>query len=514
MKKRDPYLAMSGITLSFGPVRVLRAADLSVERGQIHALLGENGAGKSSLMKVLFGRYAHSRGTIRLDGHEVRIPSPATARAHGLAFIHQELPFARHLSVAQNLFLGRELRKGPFGFIDERRQNEAVRALLAPYPIQVDPRTPVRHLSLAQQQIVAIAGALGSGADLVILDEATTALTEAESERLFVLLEQFAAEGKTFVMITHRLEEVFRVSTDVTVMRDGETVATFRTREVSAQRLVKAMVGREVEDVFPHRRPTRVLIQGAPRLSVRDLRTRKLRGISFDLYPGEVVGVGGLMGAGRTSLFNALFGVDRLLAGAVLIDGSQARLRGPRDAMAHGMAYITEDRKSNGLALLRSVEENIGLAQIERHTRCGLVDDRALNAISRKFSEKLSIDARVSRRVGLLSGGNQQKIVLAKWLATGADIILLDEPTRGVDVGTKLEVYALIRSLTDQGKSVLLATSELPELLAMSDRLIVLSDGVLVRELAGDSATPENIVYYASTNVRDRSGSTVRQATT
>ena len=494
----DVLLEMRDVELSFGPVRVLDAARLRVHRGEVHALLGENGAGKSSLMKALYGLYPMTAGNVWLERERIRISHPSEALRRGIAMIHQELPFAQHLSVAQNIFLGREPGRGVLGFIDDRRMNAEARALLERFGIMVDPRTRMGKLSLAQQQIVAIATAISTGAKIVILDEATTALTEQEAERLFGLMSDLTVQGTTFIMITHRLDEVFRGSHRVTVMRDGQTVQEVSTADVTAADLVRAMVGREVSDVFAVRASNRRRGSEQPRLSARGLSTRKLRQISFDLWPGEVLGVAGLMGAGRTSLFNALFGVDRVLEGHLEVNGQPVSFRGPEDAIARGMAYVTEDRRGTGLALLRDVKENITLARLDRHTRAGLLNDRELSRVTEAYMERLSIDARSRRRTVLLSGGNQQKVVLAKWLATEADVYLLDEPTRGVDVGTKMEVYDLINDLTEAGKSVLLVTSELPELLALSDRFLVLSEGTLVQELSREEATPEAIVACAS----------------
>ncbi len=489
-----PLLQMRDIVVAFGGVRVLDRAGLEVHGGEIHALLGENGAGKSSLMKVLFGLYGKKEGQITLRGEPTDIQRPQQALDHGVAMIHQELPFALHLSTAENIFLGREYRKGPLGLVDKARQNEEAAAMLEPFPIDIDVRRPMRTLSVAEQQIVAIAKALSTGADLIILDEATTALTDHETERLFELLQDLKQEGKTFIMITHKLDEVFAVADRVTVLRDGEKVAAFPVRDVTQREVVQHMVGREVEDIFPKRRSTR----GAEKLRVEGLSTRKLTGVSFRAHCGEVLGIAGLMGAGRTSLFDALFGAIPTREGQVFIDDQPARIGAPADAIRHKIAYVTEDRKESGLAMKLGVRENITLTRVPAHTRFGLVDDRALGRISRRFKDKLKIDARTARAVKHLSGGNQQKVVLAKWLATGADIFLMDEPTRGIDVGTKMDVYHLIGELTDAGKTVLLATSELPELMALSDRFLVLSEGRLVRELSKEEATPEEVIYYAS----------------
>ena len=492
----EPLLAMEGIVVQFGDVRILDPARLRVEKGEIHALLGENGAGKSSLMKVLFGLYEKKAGRIRLRGEETNIQTPHDALGRGVAMIHQELPFALHLSTAENLFLGRERRSGPLRLVDTSRQNREAAEILEPFPVEIDPSRPMRELSVAEQQIVAIAKALSTGADLIILDEATTALTDHEAERLFELLEDLRAEGKTFIMITHQLDEVFAVADRVTVLRDGATVAaSVPVEEVSQRDVVRHMVGREVEDIFPERRPEP---RGEELLRVENLSTRKLSEISFTLRRGEVLGVGGLMGAGRTSLFDALFGAIPKSGGRVWVRGEPARIQSPREAIAAGLAYVTEDRKENGLALDLGIRDNIALTRAREHARFGLIDDDALERLSERYSGKLAIDARTARTAEQLSGGNQQKVVLAKWLATEADVFLMDEPTRGIDVGTKMDVYALINELTDAGKGVLLVTSELPELMAMSDRFIVLSEGHLACELSGEEANSEEIVFHAS----------------
>ncbi len=500
LPEREPLLLeLDGIVVQFAGVRILKQTSLHVERGEIHALLGENGAGKSSLMKVLFGLYQKESGRILLGGEEVSIRTPQDALDHGIAMIHQELPFALHLSTAENIFLGREYRSRPFGFVDKRRQEQESAEMLEPFPIQIDPSRPMRELSVAERQIVGIAKAISTGAEIIILDEATTALADHETERLFALLNSLKEQGKTFIMITHKLDEVFDVADRVTVLRDGEKVAELDVPNVLPRELVRHMVGRDVEEVFPDRPPWAARHGREPILRVDGLSTPlKLRDVSLDVRPGEVVGVGGLMGAGRTSLFDAIFGVIPVESGTISVRGKTASIRSPQDAIRYGIAYVTEDRKANGLALDLNVRDNVALTKARENARFGWIDDGALNRISRHYTRKLNIDARTARTAEKLSGGNQQKVVLAKWLATGADVFLMDEPTRGIDVGTKLDVYDLIRELTDAGKAVLLATSELPELMAMSDRFVVLSEGRLVRELSKEEATPEEIVYYAS----------------
>jgi ABC-type sugar transport system ATPase subunit len=492
-----PLLAMNDIIVRFGGVDVLKEAGIEVRRGEVHALLGENGAGKSSLMKVLFGLYEKAAGHIALHGERVAIGRPQDALDRGIAMIHQELPFALHLSTAENIFLGREKRSG-FGLVDHSEQQSEALDMLDPFPIDIDVSRPMAELSVAERQIVAIAKAVSTGADIIILDEATTALTGRETERLFDLLEELKAEGKTFIMITHKLDEVFEVADRVTVLRDGELVAALTVADTTPDDVVRHMVGREVEEVFPDR-TTRTDEDDPPLLSVENLSTRKLSDISLEVRAGEVVGVAGLMGAGRTSLFDALFGViPHEAVESVRVRGEPVSINSPADAIDAGIAYITEDRKGSGLALDLGVRDNVALPQTRDFARMGLIRDGALREMIDRFEEKLKIVTTTSRTTGYLSGGNQQKVVLAKWLATGADVYLMDEPTRGIDVGTKMDVYHLINELTDNGKAVLLVTSELPELRAMSDRYVVLSEGNLVRRLSKEEGTAEEIMYYAS----------------
>ncbi len=494
-----PAVEMQGIVVQFGKVRILEGASLSAPSGEVHALLGENGAGKSSLMKALFGLYPRAAGEIRIGGRPAEIANPHDALAHGVAMIHQELPFARSLSVAQNVFLGRERRRGPFGFIDEDRQNAETAEMLRPFPAAIDPRTPLGRLSIAQQQIVAIAKAISTQAEVIVLDEATTALTEHETRALFGILEDLKRQGKTFIMITHKLDEVFRIADRVTVMRDGRTVAALPTEGAGPRDLVRHMVGREVTEIFPPRPAPPPRPPGAtPLLEARRLSSRRLRAVSFEVHRGEVVGVAGLMGAGRTELFDALFGADPPTGGEILMEGRPARIGGPAEAIRRRIAYITEDRKANGLALLLGIRENVALPWLHRCTRLGLVRDAEVSRRAQPFIDKLDVRARATAHVGVLSGGNQQKVVLAKWLATGADLFLFDEPTRGIDVGAKLDVYALIHELAASGKAVMLVTSELPELTALSDRYLVLAGGRLVKTLSKAEGTPEAIIYYAS----------------
>ena len=487
---------MRDIVVAFSRVRILDGASLSVSAGEVHALLGENGAGKSSLMKVLFGLYAKEEGQVFLRGEPADFNHPRKALARGVAMIHQEVPFANHLTVAQNIFLGREFRRG--AFIDENRINKEAAKVLEMFPIDTEPQTRMGTLGIAQQQIVAIAKALSTGANLIVLDEATSALTGHEADRLFEIIGRLAEGGKTFIMITHRMDEVYRIAQRVTILRDGRTVYSGTVKEETPRALVRHMVGRDMSELYPERLQRTAESTGPPLLEVTNLTTRKLKGVSCSVRRGEVVGLAGLVGAGRTSFFDALFGVIPIRSGEIHLNGVPMQIKSERDAIRHSMAYVTEDRKRTGLALHLGIKENVELPQIKRHRAWGMIDDHALRRLSRRYEKQLGIEGKVSRTVGVLSGGNQQKVVLAKWLATGADLFLLDEPTRGIDVGSKHDIFRLIRLLAAEEKAILLATSELPELLAMSDRILVLAAGRLVKELRGEDATPDEVMYYAS----------------
>ncbi|SFU84718.1 sugar ABC transporter ATP-binding protein [Alicyclobacillus macrosporangiidus] len=492
-----PLVKMSGITVQFGGVSILRHANLEVQAGEIHALLGENGAGKSSLMKVLAGDYPKTAGTIEIDGERVEYNTPHGAIAHGISMIHQELQLAPHLTVAENVFLGREVPSGRLGWLPNKREmRQRTAAFLRDLAPDIGPDERVGQLGIAKQQMVAIVKALSAGARVLIMDESTTALTDAEVKRLFQALNDLKARGVAVIFITHRLEEVLEMADRATVMRDGETVATVPVKDVDMDRLIQLMVGRQVHDVFPKAKTTR----GAEGLRVEHLtRHGVLDDISFTAYRGEVLGLAGLMGAGRTELMRAIFGADPMDGGQVYVNGNRVSIRHCGDAISAGIAYLTEDRKGNGLAVGLDVTTNLTLPVLHRIARFGVPNLGKAEQITRQYVDELSIKVhRLTDRVNILSGGNQQKIMLAKWLATGAEVYLLDEPTRGIDVQTKVEVYELINQLTAAGKTVIMTSSYLPELLAMSDRFIVLCEGRVTAELSREEATPEKLIYHAS----------------
>jgi ribose transport system ATP-binding protein len=484
---------MRGIRKSFPGVMALDGVDLEVRAGEVHVLLGENGAGKSTLMKILSGALAKDAGEIRLGGEPVEIAGPRDAHRRGIRIIYQELNLVPHLSAAENIALGRE--PGRFGLIDRRAQDREARERLERLGVAIDPRTPVGELGVARQQMVEVAKALEGEPRLIIMDEPTSALTSTEISELFATIERLTGRGVSVVYISHRMEEVTRVGHRVTVLRDGRHVTTRRIDEVTVPELVKLMAGRELSEHFPRRRvPTGEEILRAEGLS----RAGVLDDVSFTLRRGEIVGLAGLMGAGRTELARILAGADRPDRGRVLIHGRPVSIRGPKDAIRRGLALLPEDRKTQGLVLGLSVLANIALPSTRRIARFGFVDGEAEVALAQKQVDDLRVRTPgLAQIVSLLSGGNQQKVVLGKWLAAEVDVLLMDEPTRGIDVAAKVEIYELMNRLTAEGKAILMISSELPEVLGMSDRILVLCRGRLVAELGAQGATQEQVLAAA-----------------
>lgn len=487
-----PLLRMRGIQKAFGPVKVLEGVDFELRAGEVHALMGENGAGKSTLMKVLTGVHKADAGTIEVDGETVSIGSTSDAEKHGIAIIHQELNLIPHLSVTENLFLGRELNT--FGLLHRRAMRQRAREWLARVGMQsIDPDVSVARLSIGQQQMVEIAKALGQSARVLIMDEPTAALSERETATLFALIRELRSGGTGIVYVSHRMEEIFVLCDRISVLRDGHFVGSRPVPGLSLDEIVQMMVGRSLEARFPAREVT----PGAVLLSVEKLGDSRVHDISFDLRAGEVLGVAGLMGAGRTELARLLFGLDKPSEGRVLLDGQPIRTRTPSQAIDAGLGFVTEDRKAQGLVLDLSLRENISLARIP--ARGGIVDRSAEKKQTRGLMEQLKIRARdMELPARALSGGNQQKVVLAKWLALKPRLLILDEPTRGVDVGGKAEIYQIINQLVQNGVAILMISSELPEVLAMSDRILVMHEGRVSALLDAASATQETVMLAAT----------------
>ncbi len=487
---------MTGIRKAFPGVRALDGVDLEVLPGEVHVLLGENGAGKSTLMQILAGACPRDAGTLELDGRVVTIGSPRDARALRIAVIQQELQLVPELSVAENVLLGRLPHR--LGVVDRAALTRHAASALAPLDPDIDVRQRAGALRLGAQQLVEIARALSTDAQLLVLDEPTSALTDRETTRLFAVLRTLTSRGVSVIYISHRLDEVFTIGDRVTVLRDGRSVATMPLADTDRRTLIRAMTDREVTETTP-RRAAHSSALPAERLTVRGLCTHDvLHDVSLHVRAGEIVGVAGLLGAGRTEVARAIFGIDPIGAGTIAIDGRMLALRTPRDAIAAGLGFVTEDRKREGLLLDRSVQENIALPVLRSLSRWGVMRRAAERSLATGFITSLRVRTPTPRQpVRTLSGGNQQKVVLAKWLATGARVLLLDEPTRGVDVGAKEEMHALIRRLASEGVAILLLSSDLPELLALADRTYVMRDGRVVGELQGDAQSAEQVMALA-----------------
>ncbi|UYZ14442.1 sugar ABC transporter ATP-binding protein [Brevibacillus sp. WF146] len=492
----DYLLEMKEISKSFPGVKVLDGVQLNLKHGEVLALMGENGAGKSTLMKILGGIYQRDGGTIVVKGQTQENMTPDIAAKRGIAIIHQELNLIPHLSVMENIFLGREFTYGKSGFVNWSRMRTEAKRWLEQLAIDLDPATPVSELSVGQQQMIEIAKALSMQADILVLDEPTAALTNREIDALFDVIAALKRKGVGMIYISHRMEEIFQISDRITVLRDGRYVGTVRTAETSLDELVKMMVGREITDRFP-----KVEVKpGEERLRVENLTVRgKLSGISFSVRSGEIVGVAGLMGAGRTEMAKALFGAERIDGGAIFVDGKPVRISQPIDAIRAGIALVTEDRKEEGLVLPLSVRENIALPNLAKLSSLGVMNRRAEQALSDETIRRLLIKtAGGEQAAGSLSGGNQQKVVIGKWLATQPKILILDEPTRGVDIGAKKEIYDIMNRLAQEGVAILMISSELPEVLGMSDRVLVMHEGRITGSFSRAEATQELIMHAAT----------------
>jgi ribose transport system ATP-binding protein len=487
---------MSGIAKSFPGVRALDGVSFEVAAGEVHALVGENGAGKSTLMKVLAGAYRADAGTIEIDGKPVTIDGPKAAERLGIGMIYQEFNLVPDLGVIENIVLGIEPMRGLF--LDPHAAAAQAAAVLAELGITLPLDRKARRLSVAEQQLTEIAKALVRHARLIVMDEPTAALTERETDALFALIAKLKAEGVSFVYISHRLEELPRIADRITVLRDGRAIETRPASAMPQDDLIRLMVGRALEAHFPEL--PAVPADALVRLSVRDLRAASnVNGVSFDVRAGEIVGLAGLVGAGRTEIVRAIAGADVATGGSVAVDGRELRARSPHAAIDAGIAFITEDRKAQGLVLGMTVRENTTLAHLASYSRGPFVDRAAEVAVTDREIAELSIRTPSSEQaVRNLSGGNQQKVVLAKWLTGDARVFLFDEPTRGVDVGAKAEIYGLMLQLLARGAAIVMVSSELPEVLGMSHRILVVRGGRIAAEFARADATPAGVIAAAT----------------
>ncbi|MFZ2359439.1 MAG: sugar ABC transporter ATP-binding protein [Anaerolineae bacterium] len=491
-------LLMEGIDKTFPGVRALDQAQFELRAGEVHALVGENGAGKSTLMKVLAGVYNKDAGHIRYQGKEVEIPNPRAAQALGISMIHQELNLMPHLTLAQNVFIGREPRQGVRFMLAEKQINAQTQALFDSMHLKLDPRTRVADLTVATQQMVEIAKALSFDSQVLIMDEPTAALTEAEIAELFRTIRQLRDKGVGIVYISHRLEELKQIADRITVMRDGRYVGTEDAQTIAIDRIISMMVGRTIFESAPEvpEHPDEEVV-----LEVKNLnRGSAVRDVSFKLRKGEILGFAGLMGAGRTEVARVVFGADAPDSGEIYVHGKQVDIRHPRHAVRHGIGYLSEDRKRYGLALGMDVEANIVLASFQKFLGLlGVVNNGKTHATGKHYVEALTIKTpSLQQKVKNLSGGNQQKVVIGKWLTADTDVLIFDEPTRGIDVGAKSEIYHLLNELAGQGKSIIMISSELPEILRMSHRIIVMCEGRITGELTAAEATQERIMTYAT----------------
>ncbi|WP_317398348.1 sugar ABC transporter ATP-binding protein [Anaerotruncus colihominis] len=492
-------IEMRGICKSFPGVKALDNVSLKLLPGEVMILLGENGAGKSTLMKVLAGVYNADSGEIYYKGKKVDIRSTKDAEACGIYMIYQELNLVPDISVAENIFLGREPRKKG-GLMDYKMLYSKTREILAEMNLHIDPRTPVKDLSMAQSQMVEISRALMAKADVVIMDEPTTAITNQETEELFRQIRKLTAAGVSILYISHRLQEVAEIGDRVFVMRDGAYVDIVPAKTTARDDLIKMMVGREIGDLFPkqYSEPGEELLR-AEHIS----RPGVLRDCSFSVRRGEVLGFSGLMGAGRTELMRAIFGADPGVTGDLYIKGTKTRISSPKAAVRHGLAFVTEDRKHTGIIAGMAVDQNITLSSLQNYAPGGFLRHRLEEETAGSYVKELKIKTpTVNTDIASLSGGNQQKALLARWLCTEADVIIMDEPTRGIDVGAKREIYMLINQLTQMGKAVIMVSSDLPEVLGMSDRIMVMSGGAITGELDARKADQVAVMRLATKDVQ------------
>jgi ribose transport system ATP-binding protein len=493
-----PLLEMTDVSKTFPGVHALDGVRFDLRAGEVHALMGENGAGKSTLIKILSGVYQPNGGTILLGGQRVTIQSPHHAQALGISPVHQEVNLEPYLTVAENIFLGRQ-PKGRFGLVDHGRMQREASALLASLGVSIDPTALVGAISIAERQMVAIARAVSTDARIIIFDEPTSSLSERETELLFGIIQQLRSKGVGVIYISHRMEEIFRLCDRVTVFRDGRYVATKKVADTRLPEIIAMMIGRDISDLF-RKEPVAI---GEPVLEVRNLSKRGvLDDISFTLHRGEILGIAGLVGAGRTELARAIFGDLLPDNGQVLIEGRSVHPRSPRDAIKAGIGLVPEDRKDQGLVTGLSVQQNISMPSMRSLSRFSVISVAKEKILARDYVKRLAIRTpSMEQKVMFLSGGNQQRVVIAKWLATNPRVLIVDEPTRGIDVGAKAEIHSLMSELAKQGVGILMISSELPEVLAMSDRILVMYAGTIAGELRGDRATQEEVMHLATGQV-------------
>jgi ribose transport system ATP-binding protein len=489
---------MEGINKSFPGVLALSGCRFDLLPSEVHGLVGENGAGKSTMMKILSGIYKKDAGTVWFRGEPVEIHSTRQAQTLGISIIHQELNLMKHLTAAQNIFIGREQKKGIPFLVDDRDINRKAEDLFKLINFQLDPSVKVAGLTVAQQQMIEIAKALSFNLDVLIMDEPTSALSESEIEELFKVIRDLKNQGKGIVYISHRMDELHQICDRVTVMRDGNYIATTPIKQITTDQIISQMVGREIfESHHPHGDTSKNEVV----LEVKNLnRGRVVRDVSFELHRGEILGFAGLLGAGRTETMRLIFGADPMDSGEILIGNRKVVIKSPRDAVRCGIGYLSEDRKRYGLALGMSVKVNTVMASLGKFLKpLGIIDEAASTKAAKEYIKKLNTKTpSVDQLAKNLSGGNQQKVVVGKWLVRNSDILIFDEPTRGIDVGAKSEIYKLLNELADQGKAVIMISSELPEILRMSHRIVIMCEGRVTAVLKAEESTQEEIMHFAT----------------
>ena len=488
-------LSVDSIAKNFGPIQALKNVSLDIYQGRVHTLLGENGAGKSTLMKILAGIYPPSSGTITYQGNVITIKNPTESRKIGIAIVFQELSLSNNLTIAQNIYANNEPNK--YGIISDNQMIKNCNALFAEYGIKLNPTQIVGTMSMAQRQLVEIAKALSYDAKVLIMDEPTSSLSDNEAELLFNIIEKLKQKGVAIIYISHRMDEIMRISDDISVMRDGEYIATHQKNETTIDQLIAEMVGREVQNIYPPKLPHQIQ-EDPPLLEVRNLdHFREFKNISFKVHSGEVVGFFGLVGAGRSEVMKALFGVTKY-QGEIFISGKKVNINSPTQAIEHGLAFVTENRKEEGLVLMHDVHSNINHIAFQ-YEPSFIINNRKELLNSTKYIKKMAIKTNNPFQVtGSLSGGNQQKIVIAKWLVKPPKILILDEPTRGIDIGAKLEIYKLIRELSSKGTAIIMISSELPEVMSISDRLFVMRNKKIVKEFNTEGLTQPEVMNIAT----------------
>ena len=490
-------LEMKGIVKSFGPVKALKGVDFDLRAGEVHALMGENGAGKSTLMKVLTGIHKPNEGTIHYNGKQVEYSKPKEAMDDGIVIVHQELNMMNDLTVAQNIFIGREEISQGF-FIDDNAANKKAKELFNLLKLDINPQEKVGHLTVGKQQMVEIAKALSMDAKVIVFDEPTAALTESEINELFVIIDDLRQKGVGITYISHRMDEIARITDRVTVMRDGEYVGTVNTKDTTKDEIIAMMVGRTI---YEDPKAASAVPEDAPVvLEVEHLNAgSSVKDVSFVLRKGEILGFSGLMGAGRTEVARLLFGADKKDSGTIKINGKEVDIKNPQDAIREGIGYLSEDRKRYGCIVDMTIANNTVMTNLDKYVHSFLINDSEIVTASDKFVKSLRTKTPSSKQlVRNLSGGNQQKVVIAKWLEQDSDILIFDEPTRGIDVGAKSEIYTLMNELVAQGKSIIMISSELTEILRMSDRIVVMCEGRKTGELDISQATQERILALAT----------------